>query len=181
MSKLVLRSLVVAGGLACALAGANALSHGHDHGQAHAAMAGHGPAAHAGVSAAGLPVSETVSATQCWIRMLPAPAPSGGFFILRNAGDQDAVVEGASSPDYGMVMVHQTTQDQGMSKMAMVHEVRIPAGQDLSFKPGSYHVMLEQPVRPLAVGDHIHLDLALAGGQRVGVTCEIKPATALSY
>lgn len=127
------------------------------------------------------PQSATVSASACWIRMLPAPAPSGGFLLVRNAGSQDAVVKGASSPDYGMVMVHQTTEDQGMSKMSMVHEVVIPAGQELAFKPGSYHVMLEQPVRPIAVGEHVQLDLALADGERVSASCEVKPATALKY
>lgn len=90
-------------------------------------------------------------------------------------------MKGASSPDYGMVMVHQTTEDQGMSKMSMVHEVVIPAGQELAFKPGSYHVMLEQPVRPIAVGEHVQLDLALADGERVSASCEVKPATALKY
>lgn len=113
--------------------------------------------------------------------MLPAPAPSGGFLLVRNAGAQDAVLKGVSSPDYGMAMVHQTTQDQGMSKMSMIHEITIPAGKELAFKPGSFHVMLEQPTHTLTVGDHVQLDLALANGERVGAACEVKPATALKY
>lgn len=86
---------------------------------------------------------------------------------------------GASSPDYGMVMLHQTTEEDGMAKMSMVHEFVIPAGEELAFKPGSYHVMLEQPARSLTVGEEVQLDLGLANGERVSATCEIKPPTAL--
>lgn len=171
MNTLLLRSIMLAGGLVLSASGAWAAAAGD---------AGHGSAStHAAMAPATGPQSTTVSASACWIRMLPAPAPSGGFLLLRNAGPQDAVLKGASSPDYGMVMMHQTTEDKGMSKMAMVHEVVIPAGKELAFKPGSYHVMLEQPVRPIAVGEHVQLDLTLANGEHVSTSCEIKPPTAL--
>ncbi|MDN5843895.1 MAG: copper chaperone PCu(A)C [Alcaligenaceae bacterium] len=149
----------------------------------HMKMSGHGMmmAEHAQVDAGALPVSPTVTASQCWIRMLPAPAPSGGFLVVHNAGDQDAVLTGASSPDYGMVMVHQTTEENGMSKMAMVDKVVIPAGQDLDLKPGGYHVMLEQAAQSVAVGGQIQLDFALASGQRTSVECKVKPPTAMKY
>ncbi|MBV6272340.1 copper chaperone PCu(A)C [Alcaligenaceae bacterium CGII-47] len=175
MNTLLLRGAVFAGSLMFFVAGAGAASHGdtpgHGSGAGHAAMA---------APAAG-PLSKTVSASQCWIRLLPAPAPSGGFLVVQNAGTQDTVVTSASSPDFGMVMLHQTTQDQGMSKMAMVHEIVIHAGTTLPLKPGSYHVMLEQPTHPIAVGEHVQLDLALADGERVSTSCEIKPPTALKY
>lgn len=178
MNIVLLRSAALLGGLAFSVAGAWAATSGHD---AHSESAEHGGAAHATTASVTGPQSTTVSAADCWIRMLPSPAPSGGFLLIRNSGSQDAAVTGASSPDYGMVMVHQTTEDKGMSKMAMVHEVVIPAGEELAFKPGSYHVMLEQPARAITVGEHVQLDLALANGERVSASCEIKPPTALKY
>ena len=143
---------------------------------AHGSMAGHDQ-----VDAGALPASTSVTASQCWIRGLPAPAPSGGFLIVHNAGDQDAVLTGASSPDYGMVMVHQTTEKDGMSRMSMVDQVVIPAGKDLELKPGSYHVMLEQAKSSVAPGATVRLDLALASGQRVSTDCEVRPPTAMKY
>lgn len=176
MNKLLLRRVALAGGLTLFVAGAWAATSGN---AAHGDMAGHGSAAgHTAMAPTG-PLSATVSASACWIRMLPAPTPSGGFLLINNAGTQDVAITGASSPDYGMVMLHQTTEEHDMSKMAMVDEVVIPAGQELAFRPGSYHVMLEQPTRTIAVGEHVQLDLTLANGEHVSTNCEIKPATAL--
>src|SRR5690606_35635470 len=113
--KCLTRALGISAGLLPATA---ARSHGH---------AAHGtqPAPEAPAKA-----STPVTASDCWIRLLPAPVPAGGFFVAHNAGADDVVLTGAHSPDYGMVMLHETTESGGMSKMAMVHQVTIPAGQD---------------------------------------------------
>jgi len=171
------RTLGVAAASALLLAGSAAWA--HSHGDAHGAS--HGGAHGAMESAAGLPASATVSARDCWIRQLPAPTPSGGFLVVHNGGDQPAVLKGVSSPDYGMVMLHQTTEENGLSKMSMVHEVSIPAGQDLDLRPGSYHIMLEQPRDGLKIGDRVRVDFALGNGEGFAATCEVKPAKAMSH
>lgn len=175
MKPLFSRTLGVVAAGVFLLAGTTvwAHSHGHGttHGDAHAAMA----------SAAGLPKSATVSARDCWIRQLPAPTPSGGFLVVSNSGDQPVTLTGVSSPDYGMVMLHQTTEENGMSKMSMIHEVAIPAGGHLELRPGSYHIMLEQPKDGLKVGDHVQVDFALGNGEGFAATCELKPPKAMSH
>ncbi len=142
-----------------------------------------GAAGHDGLMAqaasAELPVSSTVTASGCWIRQIPAPAPSGGFLVIHNAGTQPAVLNGVSSPDYGMVMMHETTQKNGMSRMSMVHQVTVPAGGQLELKPGSYHLMLEKARDGLKVGDQVRVDFTLADGQRLSAQCEIQPARAM--
>lgn len=129
--------------------------------------------------AADAPVSTTVTASDCWIRQLPAPAPSGGFLVFHNAGSQAVNLVGARSSDYAEVMIHQTKEENGISKMSMVHQVAVPAGGQLAFKPGSYHMMLEQARAGLKVGDHVQVDFALDNGQRVTAQCEVKPANAM--
>ncbi|HET8597113.1 MAG TPA: copper chaperone PCu(A)C [Castellaniella sp.] len=142
-----------------------------------AASAGaHGAAAHGTPSG---PVSADVTASDCWIRQIPAPAPSGGFLVFHNAGGQAAALTAASSPDYGDVMMHRTTEENGMSRMSMVDQVTVPAGGDLAFKPGSYHLMLEKPRDGLKIGDHVRVDFALGNGQRVQASCEIKSPKAM--
>jgi len=144
----------------------SAWAHGH-----HGAMAQ--------MPAADAPVSTAVTASDCWIRQLPAPAPSGGFLVFHNAGAQAVHLVAARSPDYAQVMIHQTTEENGVSKMSMVHQVALPAGGQLAFKPGSYHLMLEQARDGLKVGDHVQIDFALDNDQRVAAQCEVKPANAL--
>lgn len=123
--------------------------------------------------------SADVTASQCWIRQLPAPAPSGGFLVFHNAGQQARQLTAVHSPDYGQVMMHQTTEENGMSKMSMVHQVTVPAGGNLAFKPGSYHLMLEQPREGLKVGDHVQINFTLDNQQSVAVSCEVKAPNAM--
>lgn len=121
-----------------------------------------------------------VSADHCWIRQMPATTPSGGFFIVNNGSDQDLVLTGANSPDYGMIMLHETKDVDGVSKMSMVHDVTVPANGTLEFKPGSYHIMLEQPRDGIAVGDHIALQLEFKDGSKTDLECEVKSPKDLS-
>ncbi|MHA3903876.1 copper chaperone PCu(A)C [Castellaniella sp. WN] len=135
---------------------------------------------HGAAQGAPAKTSATVTASDCWIRLIPSPAPSGGFFVAHNAGSEDALLTGAHSPDYGMIMLHETTESGGMSKMSMVHQVAIPAGKDLAFKPGGYHLMLEQPRDGLKVGDAVRVDFTLANGEGFSATCEVKSPKAMS-
>lgn len=159
MKKILTRTLGISAGL---LLAASAWGQGHDT-----------PAA------ASAKTSANVKASDCWIRLIPSPAPSGGFFVAHNSGATDAVLTGAHSPDYGMVMLHETTESDGMSKMSMVHQVAIPAGKDLAFKPGSYHLMLEKPRAGLKVGDSVRLDFTLANGEGFSATCAVKSPKAM--
>ena len=155
-------ALVATLALACAPLMSWAMSHGGNH-----AMDG-----------AKMPVSQTVKGSDCWVRLLPAPAPSGGFFMLQNSGKEDAIV-GAASAKWGQVMVHQTTQEGGMSRMSMVEQVPLPAGGKVEFKPGGYHLMFEKPAAEVAVGDTVPVQLMLKSGARVDLSCEVKPANAM--
>lgn len=150
-----------------------AANHGHNKG----AAPGHAMAqALTAESAASMPVAQGVSASGCWIRLLPAPAPSAGYFVLKNDTDAEVALTGAAAKDYGLLMVHQTRHENGMSRMAMIDEVPVPAKGSLEFKPGGYHIMLEQPKRDIAVGDTVQVDLVLKSGQKVVADCEVKPA-----
>lgn len=149
--------------LSLALVSASAFA--HQHGQ------------HAGP--ADSPVAKNVAASSCWIRSIPAPAPSGGFFVLTNTGSADVKLKGAQSPSYGMVMVHQTTHSNGMSRMSEVDQVVVPAKGTLEFKPGSYHVMLEKADASVKVGSVVQLNLLLDDGTKVVADCQVKPANAL--
>ena len=148
-----------------------AANHGQHHG------AGHAPSQQSQPVTAGMSVAKGVSATGCWIRLLPAPAPSGGYFVLKNDSAQPVSLVAAAAPeDYGMVMVHQTRHENGMSRMAMVDEIPVPSKGQVDFQPGGYHIMLEQPRRDVAVGDKVQLALILKSGEKVLTTCEVKPA-----
>jgi copper(I)-binding protein len=108
-----------------------------------------------------------IAVFDAWIRLLPAGAPAGGFFTIRNRGARAVTLAGASSSDYAMIMLHQTREEGGVSKMAAVPAVTIPPGGTLSFRPGGYHLMLMEPRHQIAVGSHVPVTLEFAGGGKV--------------
>lgn len=129
---------------------------------------------------AALPMSASVRITNCWIRLLPAPAPSAGYFVIKNEGSSSVKLTGATTPAFGMTMLHQTTHEGGMSRMSMTHEVEIPAGDELQFKPGGYHAMFEQPTETVQVGANLPLTFVLDNGEKAEAQCEVKPANTLA-
>ncbi|WP_232466658.1 copper chaperone PCu(A)C, partial [Alcaligenes faecalis] len=73
-------------------------------------------------------LSTQVHASQCWVRMMPEPTPSAAYLELENKGEQTVALVGASSLSFGHVMLHQTSEHEGMARMSHVSEVEIPAG-----------------------------------------------------
>jgi Uncharacterized protein conserved in bacteria len=119
-----------------------------------------------------------VYATGGWLRLLPGKLPAGGYFHLYNDTDQALTLVGATSPDYGDVMLHRSIESGGQSRMVMVKRVRVPAHGQLRFAPGGYHLMLMQAKKKLSVGDSVPLFLRFANGDIMPVPLAVMGAAA---
>lgn len=126
-------------------------------------------------------LSTQVHDSQCWVRMMPEPTPSAAYLELENKGEQSVAVTGASSLSFGHVMLHQTSESEGMARMSHVSEVEIPAGGVLSLKPGAFHVMLGQAKEDLALGERVILSIHLSDDTQVQAECELRPAKTQAY
>lgn len=125
---------------------------------------------------AALPVSNALEISDCWVRLLPTVVPSGAYFTILNSSAQNVVVQAAASPAFASAMLHDTTEEGGVSRMTMAGSVTVHAHGKFKFAPGGYHVMLERPTKQLTVGDTITLYLATATHQQVKATCTLEPA-----
>jgi copper(I)-binding protein len=79
------------------------------------------------------------------MRYLLPNLPAGGYMVLHNAGDSDAVIVAARSPACGSLMLHESQDSSGMSMMMDVPRVTVPAHGQVAFAPGGYHLMCMQP------------------------------------
>ncbi|HET6609443.1 MAG TPA: copper chaperone PCu(A)C [Rhodopila sp.] len=86
-----------------------------------------------------------VAVTGGQMRVLLPSRPAAGYFTLENRGGSALVLTGASAPDCQSLMLHQSTEDGGMARMAMVTAVPVPPHGTLRFAPGGYHLMCMQP------------------------------------
>jgi copper(I)-binding protein len=100
-----------------------------------------------------------------WIRYLPAGVPAGGYFTLSNNGSHPVTLKGARSAAFGMVMMHRSVEENGVSKMLPADSIDVPAGGTVEFKPGGYHLMLMSPQSKIAPGEQIPLTLEFADGE----------------
>jgi copper(I)-binding protein len=106
-----------------------------------------------------------------WVRFLLPSIPAAAYMTLRNGGDTDMLLTGAATPACGMLMLHKSQDNSGMSMMMDVTTITIPAHGAVTLAPGGYHLMCMQP--RMKVGDTVHLTLTFADGATVAATAEV--------
>lgn len=119
-----------------------------------------------------------IQVTEAWIRWLPANLPAGGYAQVTNDTDKEVKLVGASSPKYGMVMLHQTVNKNGMSNMVHVDAIAIAPHKSMAFTPGDYHIMLMQPKPGIEPGQKVPVTLKFSNGQEVTAEFEVRKPTA---
>ncbi len=115
-----------------------------------------------------------VRVSDAWIRWLPAGLPAGGYMRLHNDGAHMVALIGASSADYGQVMLHRSEMQDGTMRMLPVSKAEIPAHGDLVFAPGGYHIMLMQPRKPVSPGQQVPITLKFSDGTRLEVPFAVR-------
>ena len=108
-----------------------------------------------------------VSIEKPWMRLIIKARPAGGYFTLHNDTDKPATLVGAASSACGMVMLHQSKEENGVEKMLPVKSVPVPAHGTLSFAPGGYHLMCMQPQASMVIGKSVPVTLKFADGSSV--------------
>lgn len=129
-------------------------------------------------SVAAMSATSSVHVEHAWIRWLPANLPAAGYATIVNDGDSLQRLTGASSPDYGSVMLHRSRLAQGDSTMEMVDHLDIPAHGSAKLAPGGYHLMLSRATHPLKPGDKVPMRLRFADGSVIQVDFSVLPANA---
>ena len=122
-----------------------------------------------------------VHVSEAWIRWLPAGLPAGGYMTLRNDSAKPVALTGASSADYGQVMLHHSVMKNGTMQMLPVARVEVPAHGELQFKPGGYHIMLMQARHEVHPGDQVPVTLSFADGEQLQVKFEVRKPAASGY
>lgn len=130
------------------------------------------------VSITTMSATPSVRVEHAWIRWLPANLPAAGYATIVNDGDSLQRLTGASSPDYGSVMLHRSRLAQGDSTMEMVDHLDIPAHGSAKLAPGGYHLMLSRATHPLKPGDKVPMRLRFADGSVLQVDFSVLPANA---
>ncbi|MEL1263936.1 copper chaperone PCu(A)C [Pseudoxanthomonas putridarboris] len=124
----------------------------------------------------------SASAAEClpevrdaWVRLPPAAMPMmAGFARIENPCDTPVTVVGADSLAFADVSLHETREENGVSRMREVDALPIAPGKAAELKPGGLHLMLHGPYQPLAEGEKPVITLKLADGRTLPVVFEVR-------
>lgn len=93
-----------------------------------------------------------------WIREVPPGSTmTVAYARLRNVGPQTLRIEGGSSNEFAGAELHRTVVENGISRMVGGAALELAPGAHAALEPGSWHLMLMNPARPLRAGDHVRL------------------------
>jgi len=82
-----------------------------------------------------------------WVRaMPPGSRMTAGFGRLVNTGTSEIVIAEWTSDDFENVSLHRTLNQDGVSRMRRVPELRLSPGAEQVLEPGGFHLMFMQPV-----------------------------------
>lgn len=123
--------------------------------------------------------AEHIRASHAWLRVLPGDLPAGAYVTLENSGDQPVTLKGASSDAYANVMLHQSSNEGGMSRMAMVDSVIVPSHGTATLAPAGYHLMLMKSTHPIKPGETVRMNLKFADGSTLATNFVARPANAV--
>jgi copper(I)-binding protein len=123
--------------------------------------------------------AQSIVASHAWIRILPGALPAGGYVQLQNTGTKNLTLAGVRSASYHHAMLHQSSTEGGMGRMAMVDSLALPAGKVTALAPGGYHIMLADAPTPVKPGDTVTVTLVFGDGSTSDVAFAAKPANAL--
>lgn len=110
--------------------------------------------------------------SSAWTRATPPGAKvAGGFLTIENTGKAPDRLIGGTFEVATIFEVHEMAMDNGVMKMrALEKGLTVAPGAKVDLKPGGYHVMLIDLVRPIREGEMLKGELVFEKAGKVPVT-----------
>lgn len=122
---------------------------------------------------AGNTAQEMIEIGQAWARATtPDAKVAGAYMTFTNSGTEPDTLTKAETPVAATVMLHETTEQNGIASMHMLDSLPLAPGKLVALQPGGKHFMLMGLTRHLKQGDSFPMTLyfAKAGKTEIQVT-----------
>ncbi|MDD5249140.1 MAG: copper chaperone PCu(A)C [Rhodocyclaceae bacterium] len=124
--------------------------------------------------------ADSVQVVDPYVRLIPPGAKAtAAFMTLKNNGNADATLVKAESAAAKSVELHSHVDKGGVMEMRQVSAIDIKAKGETALQPGSYHIMMIDPVA-MKEGDKVTLTLRFADGSSKQVEAPVKKPQAAS-
>ena len=106
--------------------------------------------------------SDKLVISDAWVRATPpGKMMTAGYASIENVSKDVITITSVSAGVAGHTSLHQTRIERDRSTMRPVAKLSIKAGERVSLKPGSLHIMLMKLSEPLTDGQSIDICLEL--------------------
>lgn len=89
---------------------------------------------------------------------MPGRSAGVAYFNIENRSEATVTVNHIDSPQYDDVQMHETTIEDGVSRMRPVASFQIDPSSTVNFMPGGKHVMLMHPSTNVMPGSPVTLE-----------------------
>ncbi|KAA6204452.1 MAG: copper chaperone PCu(A)C [Candidatus Tokpelaia sp.] len=119
-----------------------------------------------------------VTVQSAWARaMLPGAKVGAGYFEIRNNSRTAIRLTEVHSNVAQKVEIHSMTMEGNVMKMRHLADgVEIAAQSQISFKPGSYHLMFINPKTPFKAGEKFEAQFKFSNGEIMEVPFTVRAA-----
>lgn len=124
------------------------------------------------LSGGALAQTGAVEVTAAWARATPGRAENGAAYLTLAAPAGDRLT-GISTPVAGKAELHAMKMEGGVMTMTRLDGLDLPAGQQVTLKPGGLHIMLVGLKQPLQPGQTVPLILRFAKAGTREVTAAV--------
>jgi len=108
-----------------------------------------------------------LSVDGAWVRLGAVTGQPAAAYFTVHGGPAPATLISVTTDVAIKAEMHETMDKGGMSTMAPIAKVEIPANTDVSFAPSGRHVMLFSMNSGIKPGDRVMLTFAFADGTRI--------------
>ena len=127
------------------------------------------------LAASAADASTGIVVSDAWIRETPPNAAVAGGYLTLRSGAADRLLS-VETPASKSVEIHEMSHEGGMMRMRELADgVELPAGAEVTLKPGGNHLMFIDPVEPVRAGQSIEATLRFANAPEQAVTFEVRP------
>ncbi len=131
------------------------------------------------LAACGVPDSGPLTASDVRILApLPGQQAVAAYLTLQNESPEPLVIARVTSREFAGVQMHAMVSTRGMAVMTPLDAITIAEDSAVEFAPGGRHVMLTEPVRPLAPGDPVTVEFHYGGDRSLVVQAPLQPRPA---
>jgi copper(I)-binding protein len=109
-----------------------------------------------------------------WLRV-PIGGITAGYLVIENQTGQDDKLVAVTLPGGGSAMLHQTVTDSsGLTGMAMLEAIPVPAGATVALQAGGFHLMIDGVPPTIDAGKKVELELRFEHAGLVVVQADVR-------